>query len=445
MPLVLRHFKAIAKAVAPLVPVSRPWGEELAEEVSLRMPTFDRPVSEPTVLGTDDIVRPSGRDITPVVFEAFVDGVQRTTPMRAVLAGALGAEVPIHIAHVAAGAIFRDEQGYLYAQPGLVLSRLLLVLPLEGLRRAGVAEVEAIEELVDSGELAPDTQVESDPESLFDRLPGEAQVIVCDTTFASFSEAKRQEERSRLENGERFDDEAAAPLVDEKLFNVALVRSRAQGRVSHIRQYLEMYVLKKLRYERRFGGWCLVDGPLTFVGKKARQIGGEDEEARVLGKSIGLVKTLRARPFRAERLASLLRMQPDERTSLMAFYEEVDTGVKHSHDKPHICWYCRVRAEHKFRAPTSLGLVRIDAHVGTFGCDTAEDVRRAAARPTSDVNVLADRITAGVWRERWPAVRTRGKQYNSVFPVEETEHMLRSTLYSTRELRCLSEMISTAG
>jgi len=356
---------------------------------------------------------------TKIVYEAFLDGVQRTV-MWCRIRLPTGALVPIHIAHIAAGAVLRDRSGRLFIDPDLIAARLLLLGPFRGLEEAGIKSLPF-------SDITWDTDTKTFG---FPATPNEW--IVCDTTFCG-TDKKREERRK-------------GALLGNELFKEGLIRSRAQGRVATLRQRLEFAVLARFRakYPEK---WVLFDGPLFFIDKWRRratkvlgaELGEQREspfEAALLAKTVGLIKTHRLRPKRPDQV---LKIGPNERSSVVRTSKEVDMkGSRGTPDEEgsyagaHLTWYTRLRGRNT--PPYGLlGLVRIDVHRATFGIESADEL---SPENFDEYRPLVDAITQGIWMERWPAFR-RVEDYRSatqVYPIEQLEKVLKARVYPRRFL-----------
>jgi len=365
-----------------------------------------------------------------VVFTAFLDGVQRTMmlPYRIPLPN--GAQVPLHVAHIAAGVLLRDRSGRLHMEHDLIAARLLLLGPFQGIREAGGIRLE-------SDEIVWDTS-----EKTF-AFPDETnQWIVCDTTFCG-TEEDRHERRE-------------GSLRGEELFKEGLIRSRAQGRVAVLRQRLEFAVLAKLR-EKYPDIFILVDGPLFFLDKwrrKAAKVLGpylrESREERIedvlLRNAVGLIKTHRLRPKHPEQVMCIGQGQ---RSPVVRISEEVDIkGRRGELDEEggyggaHFTWYTRLRFPTQENFPSGLrGLIRLDVHRTTFGIERADALKPETFHPYKP---KVDGITQAVWRERWPGV-SRGRDIRPetrIYPIEQLEKALKASLYPRRLLAYLFNISS---
>jgi len=358
-----------------------------------------------------------------IVFRAFLDGVQRTMvlPYRVSLPN--GAQVPLHVAHIAAGVLLRDEGGKLYMDPDLIAARLLLLGPFEGIRRAGV------DIFLGGSDITWDTS-----EKTFAFPDKLNEWIVCDTTFRGTDEDRHE----RTEGA----------LLGEEMFNEGLIRARALGRVEILRQRLEFAVLARFR-SRYPDHYILVDGPLFFLDKWRRKavkvLGptlGESRESlfedALLRNAVGLIKTHRLRPKHPEQV---VRIGPNQRSPVVRISEEVDIKGRGgeldeggNYGGAHLTWYTRLRLPERGGLLYGLqGLIRLDVHRATFGIKRADALNPETFQ---DYKPLVDGITQGVWQERWPAIHHREdfRTYTQIYPIEVIEETLKASIYPKRLL-----------
>jgi hypothetical protein len=415
----------LAEYLKALAPFGRPVTEPTPEELVPKAHIFDLAPDQPDfgVVERDDYnpVRVDRGDL--VRFRAFLDGVQRTVQFKEVPLRN-GAVVPLHVAQVGAAVLFRDDSGRLFSRPGFMQLRLLLLFPLEGINDAGGAS---------EGTLPTPDQLLSDTSNdVFDLNVG--RTIFCDTTFAGIDATREAK--------------TGSALYGEKLYDSGAVRSRAQGRVAVMRQILELLVLAQ--YRSVFpGDWILFDGPLFFLDKWRHKWSSKNSisEENLLSRAVGVIKTLRKRPRDP---STVLRLRLDERSPVTFLEWEVD--IKGSgrepdeagnYSKPHLCWFTRLRPPRGgLLPPTPLGLVRIDLHYGTLGVERADsrDLQPSGFAPHVP---LIDKITRGVWRERWPVVTSaRGtRPHTEAYPVDQVEKVLESQLLTRRALAYLSRAL----
>jgi hypothetical protein len=399
-------------------------GAALSEEEQVLPLTFaeEREYASVEAESWEPLTVDSGSGGEELVFTAFLDGVQRTMmlPYRVPLPN--GAQVPLHVAHIAAGVLLRDGSGRLYIEPDLIAARLLLLGPFEGIRKAAGMSLE-------SNDIVWDT---SERTFAFPEEPNEW--IVCDTTFRGTEEA-----RSERREG---------ALLGDELFKEGLIRSRAQGRVATLRQRLEFAVLAKFR-KKHPDAFLLVDGPLFFLDKWRRRAAnvlgpllGESREGlledRLLRNAVGLIKTHRLRPKHPEQV---VRIGPDQRSPVVRISEEVDVKGRRgeldeegSYGGAHLTWYTRLRyPQGNFLSYGLRGLIRLDVHRTTFGIERADALQPESFRPYKP---KVDGITRAVWQERWPGVHRGGHSWTrtQVYPIEQLERVLKARVYPRRLL-----------
>ncbi|MBC7122888.1 MAG: hypothetical protein H5T94_06630 [Pseudothermotoga sp.] len=237
--------------------------------------------------------------------------------------------------------------------------------------------------------------------------------------------------------------------MGDALFNEHLVRERAQGRVTILRQRLELAVL--LEFKAKYGDkWVLVDGSLFLIDKwrsrMSRIFGtrlGTDSEAQfeenLLKKVVGVIRTHR---LRFEKIQKVLHLKYHQRSTVFRLFEEVDIKgrkwmleEKGMYSEPHFTWYTRFRTT----CPISqgmAGLVRIDVHRATLGFSRDEEINPHTFEKSRNT---VDEITRSVLAEQFPAQHRRIGYDNTpqVYPVRELEKMLRATILPVRTMRNL--------
>jgi len=360
-----------------------------------------------------------------IVFEAFLDGFQRTIilPYRILLTN--GAQVPLHVAHITAGVILRDKNGKLYTDSDLIASRLLFLGPFEGIRRLGV-------DFFEESDITWDTS-----EKTFAFPNNQNEWIVCDTTFRG-----TDEDRSERNEG---------ALLGNEMFKEGLIRSRAQGRAAILRQRLELAVLAMFR-SKYPNCYILVNGPLFFLGKWCKKavkvlgpILGESRETlfeyKLLRNSVGIIKTNRLRPKHPEHI---IRIGQNQRSPVFKIYQEVDikeNSVKQDQPKnygeAYLTWYTRLHLPQISTPSYGLqGLVRLDIHHITLGINQVDTLD---SKTFKDYDPRVNEITRGVWRESWPGIHYR--KDSQIYPIEVIEETLKANLYPKRLLTYISNII----
>lgn len=345
----------------------QPLPGEFAEEERWLPPAMDLESSEfYDVEPEGGPIRPEDEADAPH-FVGFLDGVQRSV-RAGILRTREGMEVPISIARVTAGLVGRREADRtLWAGPRR--SWNLLVAPF---RLAG-EEPESLAEQLRMQEVPAWTGREAfgiggDFENFRKLLTPDTPWILADTSFSGISEE-------------------GTLLSRTVLWQERTIRSRAQGRIAHLRQVLELLLLIAFRLpelgemEDLPVDWTsqapiLVDGPLLLSTRRRRwmtgllakmgiQMGEGQLEKTILGRTVGLVKSHRLRP---RDLARILTLPAGHRSSFRSFSQEVDIHGRdlredieaeedHRYPSWHLTAYVRFR-----RHPDSAleGLIRID-------------------------------------------------------------------------------------
>jgi hypothetical protein len=358
-------------------------------------------------------------------FRGFLDGVQRT-----VLAGVLrtreGIRVPVYRARVMAGLLVREGST---PRMGPVRAWDLLVAPF----RAAGERPEALADDLRAQGLAVRTGREVfgvvlAGERLAELLAPRPLWILADTSSRGLSEDPERELIS------------ASDLMRERE-----VRARAQGRVAHLRQVLELLLLLAVRFpeaglltEAERGDLppdapVLVDGPLLLGTRRRRWLrnllvrlkGGslpeERLERRLLGNAVGVVKGNRLRP---PELETTLRLPVGCRTASYAFHrevevhgrslqEDVEADEDHRYPSWHLTAYVRLRESQESQLA---GLVRIDL--------LRPDPDRAGELSPEEERIL-DLWAASVYRERRPYLPGGREQ---LFPISLLEQSLHARM-----------------
>jgi hypothetical protein len=390
------------------------WGSDRSEEEQEFPLTFEEEQDSALVESeTFEIIEVCAEVEEEIIFRAFLDGVQRTMilPYRIPLPN--GALVPLHVAHIAAGILLRDEKGRLHMDPSLIASRVLLLGPFQGIQETGGPSFEGLE----SNEVIKDID-----DQIYCFPLHQNEWVICDITFPGIS-ADRVERREKA-------------FCKDKLFNEREIRSRALGRVAVLRQILEFIVLLEFR-KKEPNAFILVDGPLFFLDKWRRKFPLSEEN--LLRNAVGLIKTLRLRPKderRTLRIEQLSWMGEGYRSPVLRLTREVDIkGGKfdeedNSYAGAHLTWYTRLRLS-RTEPPYGLqGLIRLDVHRSTFGIKLADALE---PRTFQRYKIEVDKITRAVWREKWPGI-SRNFRETQIYPIEQVERILKASIYPRRLL-----------
>ena len=334
-----------------------------------------------------------------------MDGVQRTQICDRVTVPAIGARVPIHVAHIAAGVMIRKNKN-LYFDPDLYEERKLLVMPYEGIKSVL-------------------------PEPSFKREDDKAEclkhhkVFWCDTTHPGAGTPLPHPGESSFEG--------------EKLFDTLRIRTRAQTRVSIWRQRLELLVLKRF-IEKYPDKWILVDGPLYYDFRWARLLEVDLNKAKNV---VGYIESIRERP---KDLNIILQLNENQRSRVRSWSKvkipkngRSDEEGEISFPRRHLKWYIRERIPPRdWTPPDFLGLVAIDVDINTLGLSSSDDPLLKIGN-FERFRPMIDSITLGIWRERYPAPSfpRNFSYYTRLYPVEKLEQILHSRLLPPRMLATL--------
>ena len=441
--MIIRALKPHGSAVSKLV----------VEEYEHISHMFDVDSSAEPLGGMDWEPEPIRKDADYITFSAFIDGVQRTTQIYWVRLEELGVQIPIHVGHICVGIVRRDSQGKLHIDQNMIVDRLLLCMPLAGMKEYGFEFEERINELIDLGIIIEDIAITKNPFDAFCINDRYGKVILCDTTFTGIEEDDRKKQWENYQKG----DKVKGLLVQKELYNASRIRSRAYGRVNTLRQILEMVMLVKFKQmimesEDINDIYILVDGPLIFVSKwfrkslKLGHLSDTEKERVILKNAVGIVKTLRARPKNIEDLKKILNLKEGERTRLFKIKDVVDVAGEEgrimSFIEPHVATFLRLRIPYEgLILPSPIGLIRVDLHISTLGFDTLDDLESCQRMEMEELNRKLNPIINGIIREKWPLVIDKGRKFSEVYPIKETENVLKARLYSTKELGYISTLI----
>jgi len=364
------------------------------------------------------------------MFSVFIDGAQRSVSVGAIRSQE-GAEVPVYLAWIMAGAIIRIER-----MPFMGPKRAWRVLAAP-FRLLGEDPEKLVQDLREQGELAIDQQETIErPETLLESVHSDSPGwIVADTSYSGIAG-----------KGQRLDD----------LFNERRVRNWALGRIAHLRQLLELALLIGIRASSSSAPpWLhklafselkkfleepviLVDGPLLLARRHRRMLhqwaqrqgyrpGERDIERVLLDRTVGLVKSHRLRP---KDLAAILNLPEGHRSRAYAFSQEVDihgraleqdmrSDEDHQYPDWHVTAY--VRLWRQPGAPLE-GLVRIDLHRWALRPGRSEIPEGPEPLDEEEQKILDNWATAVYW-ERRPRIG-RAQPY----PISLLEDALHSWL-----------------
>lgn len=400
-------------------------GDRVPIDIGPETPRFDTEAEYVVLDDQESIraVRPSS-DIEPVEFEAFVDGVQRTTTLTRL--PVTGYPVPIHLAHVGAAAVLRTKDRRLIVPPNLISDRILLIMPLTLMLEKGWDEKDFLNFMKTFN-----IDRDNSDEAVFKLASFDDRILLCDITHTGIGSEQGKNPR--------------ASLIVEDLADPGVVSSRALGRVKWIRTIIEMLTLHRLHQEKP-EAWVVVDGPLIFLKTQAEHmkklLGKGFDSLITLKNSVGVVKDTRLR-LKNEELKTVYDLNEDECSSIIALSQCVDLKGseidKEDYDKKHLTCFARLRRPKLgLNLPTGDGLVGVDTYLSTFDFDRSDDV---TTENMKDKVPLFHAIVKGVWRERWPGVKDRKRSLTQIYPIEQTERLLHSRLYSLREMAYLASKL----
>jgi hypothetical protein len=363
--------------------------------------------------------------LVPPLFGFFVDGVQRTVPIAEVSIN--GIRVPIHMAHVAAGAMLREDREL---RPILIQQAMVLLLPYQAL--AGAMPVEW-------GQLAP---------------PGRALSAAGDIYGAVRSTSFGDEFYSDTSVNLRQQGEVS--LTPGDLVLTGRIRSSALNRATELMRILELGVIWDLRQQYP-DKWILLDGPIAPLTKYARLaapalqglqgIANPPEAFDFLRRVVGAVKEVTVVP--SSGLEQALQLTPDLVTIPVFRFGEV-VQQQEEIAKEVLSAYVWLRRE--LAAELSpiwsavSGLARFDVALPAVLPDdpntrntwnTLEDEQIAALVQPSELSGQRLRqILEQIILERWPVPpSTPMRVFVELYPIAETELWLMASLYDAMEIR----------
>lgn len=383
----------------------QPAFETVPEELQWQEPFADLASNEGDLLEPESCALVDS-SLPPVHFSAFLDGVQRTQVCDKIVAPSLGVRVPVHIAHIAAAVILRENKTLRF-DPELCEERKLLVLPFEGLRDAGA-----------NLPVPPIAGADNELKCLTDH-----SVFWCDTTHVGLTEPKIGE----------------SSIKGEKLLDTLRIKGRAQTRVGVWRQLLELLVLSRF-VEKYPDLWILVDGPLFFDFRWHEKLKFDLNKAN---KVVGYIKSIRGRP---KDLLAVLKLDTRTRSCArlwgsceMPKAGRYDEDSKADFPRPHVKWYIRQRTPPRgWQPPDSLGLAAVDIDLSVLGLYSGDDPSLKLGS-FDKYSPIINSITLGIWEERYPgpSYPRDFSYYVRLYPVEQLERALHGRLMPARMLATL--------
>lgn len=362
-------------------------------------------------------------------FRFFLDGVQRTIMLRILdieLSGGTTLQVPIHAAHLVAGAMQRCESTL---QPYLVRSVRVLLLPFYALRE------------IDSVRFAEPPGVELDPDVIdfiYPKLVSEEKVF-SDTAVP-------------LERGRR------SRLSKSDLLRVGELRRRALNRAKVLLRILELGLLEEVRTTSNED--ILVDGPIgpmfkyygSIVSSGLAGISSLDRPGSAavsfdfLSHIAGAVKNVIIIP--QEGLSVVL--DPSRvRIPVFRFSDVLRADESASVDddvyKAVFCAFVRLRPEMPGLWSPIAGLTRLDIPAPVVldsdqrarenWVDEVVNQEGQLTLLSSEIDKLQEIVRAHLSLS-WPLPgKFGGRAYTELYAIAETERWLRSQLLHPYELR----------
>lgn len=349
----------------------------------------------------------------------FIDGVQRTCATR--LVQVQNIQVPMHMCHLIAGAMRRDDRGKL--EPALYREAVVLLCPFQALQALGwTHQPPQGRELGFGGRIYE--AIQSD------------EVLYSDTSvLLEMTQAGRP--RITLQAGD--------------LVRTGEVRQQALNRAKTLLRVMELGVLWEVR--QRWGDeWILLDGPIAPLLKYARlvvpaltglqDIANPSQAFDFLKRIVGAVKNVEIIPQQG--LEAALLPAGDLVVPVYRFGDFVKDEDAVAREI--LCAFVWLRRELSREisvlwSPVS-GLARLDVPLPALLDDslraqwnTLDDNQLNLAAPTSPEWQKLESILMNVVVERWPVPQaTLPRMLTEFYPVEETERWLSSMLRSPYEL-----------
>jgi len=338
----------------------------------------------------------------PIRIDGFIDGVQRTVRWK-ICRTLEGARVPIYISAIATGLLWRDQNG----NPQIGYKRIWYVLvgPFAEMEKDPQISTKIAKEL---NALTQD-EVHNDP---FLLLSSSKQWIVADTSMKI--------------------GEMEISLNKNDLMNETRVRSKAMGRIAHLRTYLELAILIGVRsVQNDSPEWLkqiknkyiipislnksasphpfiMIDGPLLLTSKRRNRIRsllpgstGYEIEKFLLHRAAGFIKTHR---LRIREIEKVINLRTGERSRAYDLTRETDLHghnlkdeINDGYPSGHLVTYLRM-IERKDSA--LYGLIRLDLHRSAVNQIDADLENDKPLNPHE--KILLNKIAAGVFKERLP-------------------------------------------
>lgn len=378
--------------------------------------------SAPAVPIVDVAVEPNPN--TSSLFKFFVDGVQRTVPIAQIDLN--GVIVPIHITHIAAGAMRRNNR---QLRPELIRQAVVLLLPYQAL-------------------LATNPQVWGQPPSGLSlnsngNIYGLIRNSSIQTEYYSDTSVQLRQQNQNV------------PIQAGNLVSTGLVRRSALDRANEIMRILELGVIWELR-QLYPDEWILLDGPIAPLTKYSRLVAPELQGLQQLAnpsygfnflkRVIGSVKELKIIPN-----SGLDRALQNNLTLNIPVYRFSETVQQTEEIAREVLsafiWLRRELANEISPIWSNVsGLARFDIPLPAILPDdlqtqnnwtTFEDEQISTMIQGSDTIAYSLRtLLEQIVIERWPVpASTITRVLVETYPVAETEYWLMSSLFDAQELQ----------
>ena len=394
---------------------------DIPEEKAPDLPTA---TSASSAIEMAQLELPPSPDQSPL-FRFFVDGVQRTVPVAEVVAN--NVRVPIHLAHLVAGAMERAGD---QLRPSVCQEALVLIFPYQALQVADSTW----------STLRPPGAELGSAGGIYSIQKGRA--FYSDSSISLETDPRTNRPRILLQAGE--------------LIQTGKVRLEALSRSKVLLRIMEIGIVWELRQQYP-DSWILLDGPVAPPLKYARlvdpRLQGLQDVARpdlafdFLSRVVGAVKRVLIIPDGGLEFA--LSQGPNFTVPIYRFgdFIEEDDAVA----KEVLCAFLWLRRElaNEISAvwSTVSGLARFDIPLPTlldsslrdsWNALTEEDLFARLSHPSNRERQELERIVRAILVERWPVPSsTPTRMLTELFPIEETERWLSAQLRSVFEMRSL--------
>jgi post-segregation antitoxin (ccd killing protein) len=394
--------------------------EETAPDIAIALTTTEKPTPPLSVFEID----PS-TITTQVDFELFLDGVQKTTPIKlCTIEG--GLEIPIHLIQCVAG-ICERRGGRLF--PFFHFGPLqILALPFRAIRD------------VDPSFPRPPGEEIGPQRFLYDFLMKNVSKALWVDTSVPFSQFGKSKDLDPYE----------AALKGRDLVSMGELKRRARDKAVVITRILELGMFKEAR--TKYGEkWLVCDGPiaplLKYSGDVSADLSGLQNLSdpykayELLKGAVGVVKSVQIVPDQG--LQECFRGGRGKFRIPVYVMRELVKGVD-AVGRAILSGFAWLRGEliselGTIWSPAS-GLVRFDIPYPTF-IEKGEDWYLEGFKPDLNnptIRSKVEGILASLISERWPHPSAWGSRVLvELYPIAETEAWLHSLLLPSQELSAL--------